>query len=129
MLGVMAGQHTPSPIRLRRSGKGIRGLRVGVPKNYYFDRLQREVRHQVLAAHTTLEKMGAKIQEVKLEGIQETADVSADIVFPEAMTFHWKWLSKRPGDYGEDLRTRMQGRMAQTAVTYLRALQKRHIPR
>jgi aspartyl-tRNA(Asn)/glutamyl-tRNA(Gln) amidotransferase subunit A len=125
MLGVMAGQHTPGPIRLRRSGKGIRGLRVGVPKNYYFDRLQREVRQRVLAAHTTLEKMGAKIQEVKLEGMQETANLVADILFPEATAFHWKWLSKRPQDYGEDLRTRMQGRMAQTAVTYLQALQRR----
>ena len=125
MLGVMAGAGARSPIGLRRSGKGIRNLRVGVPKNYYFDRLQREVRHRVLAAHAALEKMGAKIQEVKLEGIQETANLVADIIFPEALAFHWKWINKRPGDYGEDLRTRMQDRMAQTAVTYLRALRKR----
>jgi aspartyl-tRNA(Asn)/glutamyl-tRNA(Gln) amidotransferase subunit A len=69
--------------------------------------------------------MGAKIREVKLEGIQETPNLVADILFPEATAFHWKWLSKRPQDYGEDLRTRMQGRMSQTAVTYLQALQKR----
>ena len=125
MLGVLAGQDGHGPRGLRRSGKGIRGLRVGVPKNYFFDRLQREVRHRVLAAHTALEKMGAKIQEIKLEGIQETVDLAADIVFPEALAFHWKWINERPQDYGEDLRTRMQGRMAQTAVTYLRALQKR----
>ena len=120
MLGVMAGQHAPG-----RSGKGVRNLRVGVPKNYFFDRLQREVRHRVVAAHAALESMGAKIQQIKLEGIQETVDLAADIIFPEALAFHWKWINERPGDYGEDLRTRMQGRMAQTAVTYLRALQKR----
>lgn len=125
VLGVIAGQDGPGQSGLRRSGKGIRGLRVGVPKNYFFDRLQREVRHRVLAAHTALEKMGAKIQEVKLEGIKETANLVADIIFPEALAFHWKWINKRPEDYGEDLRPRMQGRMAQTAVTYLRALQKR----
>ena len=125
MLGVMAGQDAAGPISLRRSGKEIRNLRVGVPKNYYFDRLQSEVRHRVLAAHAALEKMGAKIQEVKLEGIQETVNLVADIVFPEALAFHWKWINERPQDYGEDLRTRMQGRMAQTAVTYLRALQRR----
>jgi aspartyl-tRNA(Asn)/glutamyl-tRNA(Gln) amidotransferase subunit A len=125
MLGVLAGPHGPGPFRLPRNGKGIRGLRVGVPKNYFFDRLQREVRLRVLAAHTAMEEMGAKIQEVKLQGIQETANLVADILFPEATAFHWKWLSKRPQDYGEDLRTRMQGRMSQTAVTYLHALQKR----
>jgi aspartyl-tRNA(Asn)/glutamyl-tRNA(Gln) amidotransferase subunit A len=125
MLGVMAGQDAPYPISLRRSGKGIRGLRVGVPKKYFFDRVQSEVRQRVLAAHTTLEKMGAKIQEVKLEGLRETPDLAADIIFPEALALHWKWLNKRPGDYGEDLRTRMQDRMAQTAVSYLQALQKR----
>jgi aspartyl-tRNA(Asn)/glutamyl-tRNA(Gln) amidotransferase subunit A len=125
MLGVMAGQHAPGPSGLRRSGKEIRNLRIGVPKNYFFDRLQSEVRHRLLAAHTALESMGAKIQEIKLEGIQETVDLAADIVFPEALAFHWKWIKKRPGDYGEDLRTRMQNRMDQTAVTYLRALQKR----
>ncbi len=125
MLGVMAGQDAAGPISLRGSGKRIRNLRIGVPKNYFFDRLQSEVRHRLLAAHTALESMGAKIQEIKLEGIQETVDLAADIVFPEALAFHWKWIKKRPGDYGEDLRTRMQGRMAQTAVTYLQALQKR----
>jgi aspartyl-tRNA(Asn)/glutamyl-tRNA(Gln) amidotransferase subunit A len=65
------------------------------------------------------------MQEVELEGIQDTVDLAADIIFPEAMTFHWKWLSKRPGDYGEDLRTRMQSRSSQTAVTYLQAIQRR----
>ena len=132
VLGVIAGPDAPS-LRSPRPGgkatffsfpKGIRRLRVGVPKQYFFDRLQREVRDRVLAAHSTLEKMGAEIQEVKLEGIQDTVDLAADIIFPEAMTFHWKWLSKRPGDYGEDLRTRMQSR-SQTAVTYLQALQRR----
>ena len=133
MLSVIAGQDAPGPRSLRRGGKTtvpsslkrIRGLRVGVPKHYFFDRLQREVRDRVLAAHSALEKMGAEIQEVKLEGIQDTVDLAADIIFPEAMTFHWKWLSKRPGDYGEDLRTRMQSRLSQTAVTYLQALQRR----
>ena len=133
VLGAIAGLDAAGLSSSRRSGKkvfsfsvkGIRGLRVGVPQNYFFDRLQREVRQQVLAAHTTLERMGAEIQEVKLEGIQETVDLAADIIFPEALTFHWKWLRKRPGDYGEDLRTRMQSRSSQTAVTYLQALQKR----
>jgi len=125
VLAVIAGQDVARPSSLRPAEKGIRGLRVGVPKNYFFDRLQRKVRQQVLAAHATLERMGAKIQEVRLEGIQETADLVADIIFPEAMAFHWKWINKRPGDYGEDLRTRMLSRMTQTAVTYLQALQKR----
>ena len=133
VLGVITGQDAPSLRSPRPGGKAtffpspkrIRRLRVGVPKHYFFDRLQREVRYRVLTAHSTLEKMGAEIQEVKLEGIQDTVDLAADIIFPEAMTFHWKWLSKRPGDYGEDLRTRMQSRSSQTAVTYLQALQRR----
>jgi aspartyl-tRNA(Asn)/glutamyl-tRNA(Gln) amidotransferase subunit A len=133
MMSVISGQDVPS-LRSPRPGrkatyfsstKRMRRLRVGVPKQYFFDRLQREVRYRVLAAHSALEKRGAEIQEVELEGIQDTVDLAADIIFPEAMTFHWKWLSKRPGDYGEDLRTRMQSRSSQTAVTYLQALQRR----
>jgi aspartyl-tRNA(Asn)/glutamyl-tRNA(Gln) amidotransferase subunit A len=133
VLGVIAGQEAPSLRSPRPGGKAnffsspkrMRRLRVGVPKQYFFDRLQREVRYRVLAAHSALEKMGAEVQEVKLEGIQDTVDLAADIIFPEAMTFHWKWLSKRPGDYGEDLRTRMQSRLSQTAIAYLQALQRR----
>jgi aspartyl-tRNA(Asn)/glutamyl-tRNA(Gln) amidotransferase subunit A len=133
VLGVIAGPDGAGLSSLGQSrgkkfplsAKGIRGLRVGVPQNYFFDRLQREVRQQVLAAHTALGRMGAEIQEVKLERIQETVDLAADIIFPEALTFHWEWLKNRPGDYGEDLRTRMQSRTTQAAVTYLQALEKR----
>ena len=87
MLGAIAGQQFSRSNPSAPKREGNRGLRVGVPKNYYFDRLQREVRHRVLAAHTALEKMGAKIQEVKLEGMQETANLVADIIFPEARLF------------------------------------------
>ena len=96
VLGVIAGKDASSLRGLRRGGKPtflsspekIRRLRVGVPKQYFFDRLQREVRDRVLAAHSALEKMGAEVQEIKLEGIQDTVDLAADIIFPEAMTFH-----------------------------------------
>ena len=132
VLGVIAGQRVPGPSNRRRgdmifplSPEGIRGLRVGVPRQYFFDRLQSEVRHWVLAAHTTLEKMGADIQEVNLKEMQGTQDLAADITYPEALTFHWEWLRKRAADYGEDVRTRLQSRSSETAVAYLQALQKR----
>jgi aspartyl-tRNA(Asn)/glutamyl-tRNA(Gln) amidotransferase subunit A len=133
MLGVISGQGVSGPRNRRRSGKitpslspeGIRGLRVGVPRQYFFDRLQSEVRRQVLAAHITLEEMGAEMREVKLKGVEQSQDLASGITYPEALAFHWEWLRTRAADYGEDVRTRLQSRSSETAVAYLQALQKR----
>jgi aspartyl-tRNA(Asn)/glutamyl-tRNA(Gln) amidotransferase subunit A len=56
----------PVPDYLEAMRQGVKGLRVGLPKQYFGDGLQSEVREAVLQAVRELEAMGATVQEVEL---------------------------------------------------------------
>jgi hypothetical protein len=83
--------------------------------------MQRDVHEKILQALKVFEQLGAKIQEVDLEGVRDAGLVFAAIVVAEALVFHWDWISKRPQDYGSDLRERLEKSKDQAAVVYLQA--------
>ena len=47
-------------------GKKIKGLKIGVPKEFFTDAIEKDVNQNVRAALTELEKLGAKIIEISL---------------------------------------------------------------
>lgn len=110
-----------------RLREGLQGLRIGVPKHYFFDRLQGEVRRSVNAAIAVLEQNGAEIKEVSLRWLDESAHLASAITVAEALIYHWKWLQKRPDDYGPDLRIRLKEGMEESALTYLQAQETRRL--
>lgn len=57
---------TPAPDYLKSLGKEIRGLRVGVPREYFGHGLDPEVEAAVRGALATLEGLGAELVEVSL---------------------------------------------------------------
>ena len=132
VLGVITGVGSSEPSRrptpykafTRDLNRGIKELRVGVPRQYFFDRLQPEVRRLTLAAIGELEGLGAVVREVRLKLMSETARLAAEITVAEALAYHWEWLHQRPEDYGPDLRSRMEASRDMTAVTYIRARQR-----
>ena len=72
LLGVIAG-HDPLDSTSRkvavpeyRAG-AIKGLRIGLPREYFAEGLQPQVRESVLAAADQLQAMGASIREISLE--------------------------------------------------------------
>ncbi len=135
MLGVIAGHDERDPNSLGKTGlsytrfarKGLRGFRVGIPRQYFFDRLQKEVRDCVLIACAILSQLGAKLRQVELPGMKEAANLVSMITVGEALSYHWKWLQKRGREYGVDVRTRMQSNRAQRTVDYLQAQEKRRL--
>jgi aspartyl-tRNA(Asn)/glutamyl-tRNA(Gln) amidotransferase subunit A len=110
---------------LRDFRDGIRGLRIGLPKQHFFEGMQREVRNKVLEACGVFEKLGAKLQAVDLRGTRDTARLVAEITVAEALSFHWNWIRKRPQDYGADVRERLEKSLDQPTVVYLHAQEKR----
>jgi aspartyl-tRNA(Asn)/glutamyl-tRNA(Gln) amidotransferase subunit A len=105
--------------------KGIRSLRIGVPRQYFFDRLQPVVRKAVLAAINVFEHLGAGIAEVDLRGMEKTSRLAAEITADEALAYHEKWLERRSQDYGEDVRSRLELSRKSTATAYIQAQQDR----
>ena len=135
MLEAIAGPDPCDPDSLCRVGraftsdlkKGLKGLRVGVPKQFFYDRLQREVRRNVVAAVGVLEQNGADVREVDLKCMGETARLAGEITVAEALVYHSKWMNRRAGDYGPDLRVRLKEGMEVSALTYLQAQEMRKV--
>ncbi len=105
--------------------KSIRGLRIGVPKQYFFRRIQPDVHKAIQTALAVFEQLGAVLCEVNLKGLEETTFIAADITAGEALAYHAKWLTKNPEKYGKDLRVRLERAKDMTALTYVQAQQKR----
>jgi aspartyl-tRNA(Asn)/glutamyl-tRNA(Gln) amidotransferase subunit A len=105
--------------------KHIRGLRIGLPRQYFFCRIQSPVQKAIQTACEVFEQLGAVICELNLPGLGETASIAADITAAEALAYHIKWLDKNPDKYGKDLRIRLEQSRKMTALTYLQALQKK----
>jgi aspartyl-tRNA(Asn)/glutamyl-tRNA(Gln) amidotransferase subunit A len=105
--------------------KGAKSYRIGIPRQYFFDRLQPEVRKAVLEAISVFAQLGAEIREVELKGMEDTARLAGEITGDEALAYHEAWLKRRPQDYGDDIRSRLQQCMKATATSYIRAQQER----
>jgi aspartyl-tRNA(Asn)/glutamyl-tRNA(Gln) amidotransferase subunit A len=105
--------------------KSIRGLRIGIPKQYFFSHLQPDVRQALSAALAIFEQLRADICEVSLKGMGSTAPLAADITAGEALAYHAKWLKQKPQKYGEDVRSRLEQSMNMSALTYIQAQRKR----
>ncbi len=116
----------PSPLALRNLRGSVRGIRVGVPGQYFFDHLQSDVRSTVRAAIARLEELGCSVREVKLDRVmKETARLAAVITVAEALAYHWSWLATRGKDYDPAIRSRMVADRNMPAVEYLQAQEKR----
>jgi aspartyl-tRNA(Asn)/glutamyl-tRNA(Gln) amidotransferase subunit A len=109
----------------RAMKRGLRGLRIGIPQQFFFDRLQAGVRRNVTAAIAVLERNGAAIREVKLKHLDETARLAGDLTVSEALLYHSKWMNARSADYGADLRLRLDEGRKMSALAYLEACELR----
>ncbi len=105
--------------------RSVRGIRVGVPRQYFFAHLQRDVRTSVLAAVAQLEDLGCRIREVNLGLMHETPRLASVITVAEAAAYHRRWLATRAGDYDPAIRARMEAEKDMPAVEYLAAQERR----
>jgi aspartyl-tRNA(Asn)/glutamyl-tRNA(Gln) amidotransferase subunit A len=111
MLGAIAGYDpadfatVPVPVPDYRDGlrDGIRGLRVGVPRDYFFGLLDEELRAAVEAAIGTLRELGADVRDVE-PGLTRALTAEAwTLVVAESQEYHRDAFSTRPEDFGADL--------------------------
>ncbi|MBI2913482.1 MAG: Asp-tRNA(Asn)/Glu-tRNA(Gln) amidotransferase subunit GatA [Chloroflexi bacterium] len=135
VLGVLAGKDplddssSDEPVPdYRRGLKGnLKGLRVGVPRQYFFDNVEPEVLKAVRTAIEVLTKLGAEVAEVSLPHIAEAPAAVTAIMMPEALAYHQRWLAERPQDYGDDIRQRLELGMAFLGMHYVQAQRLREL--
>jgi aspartyl-tRNA(Asn)/glutamyl-tRNA(Gln) amidotransferase subunit A len=91
-----------------RLGAGVRGLRVGVPREWFFERCDAEVLAAVEAALAELRRLGAEVRDVPLPGIAQGVAATFAFVLAEAQEIHAAGLRDRPGDFGADVRALLE---------------------
>ncbi len=137
LLQVLAGRdpsdpstaETPVPdYRAALSGE-VRGLRLGIPKTLFFERLDAEVRAAVLAAARALGDLGAAVEEIPLPKMAHAGPAVFAIISAEAMAYHERYLKTRPAEYGADVRTRLLTGQFLLATQYLKAQRARQLIR
>jgi len=98
----------PVPDYTAGLGAGVRGMRLGVARGYFFDELKDEVRAAVEAALLTLRDLGADVQDVELAQVAEGTAGRTLVSGAEARLYHEESLRTRPQDFGADTLARLQ---------------------
>lgn len=130
---VIAGYHPADPGSedrdlpnfLPRLRDGIKGIRIGRPRNYYFDELDDEVRTALDAAAETLAALGADVVDVDIEGVHEVADSATVILLCDACDVHSDRIGKDGPEWSAQTLERMRRGLAYSGVDYARAMRHR----
>src|SRR5205823_3351345 len=128
MLQALAGHDPADPASSREPvpdyaaglGSGVRGLRVGVPREYFFHDVKPEVADAFESAMGTLRRLGAEVRDVRIPSIW-AAPAFMVIMLTEAFAYHARDQRERPELYGEVLREKLMAGALFTGDEYVQA--------
>ena len=100
----------------------LKGLRLGVPTGYLFDRLDAEVERVVAATIEALRAAGAVVSDVVIPHATDISAVYLHLVLGDAAEYHGRTLLTRPEDYTANVRLRLEMARYVLAEDYVRAL-------
>ena len=114
----------PVPDYSRSLREDIRGVRIGLPRHYFFDDdpgVNREVVARVEQAVSVLEELGAHVEEVTLPSLDYVRAANSVIMVSEAFAYHEPNLKTRPQEFGQIVRGRFRIGGLMSASDYLQA--------
>ncbi|MFH7594345.1 amidase [Streptomyces racemochromogenes] len=111
------------------SATDLTGLRIGVPRNYYFDHVHSEVEAAVRLAIAQLESLGAQLVEVEIPMTRYVQATQWGLMVPEATAYHERTLRAVPELYRDDVRTLLEAGELMPAADHLRAQRSRTLMR
>lgn len=122
-----AAARKPVPDYAAALRRRMERVRLGRPRNYFFDHVDGEVEQALGAAARELEQLGARIEDVQLPHIEDSVTPSTHLALAEATRFHQAagYFPARAQEYGEDVRKRLGMGDEVRAVDYLAALEAR----
>jgi aspartyl-tRNA(Asn)/glutamyl-tRNA(Gln) amidotransferase subunit A len=135
MLQVMAGHDPLDPssadepvpdygLALRED---VRGVRIGVPTNYFFDDVSPEVERGVREAVETLRRLGARIVEVDIPHAPYAGSAGWLIAMAEGACYHEKRLREQPELFDPLILERLEAARFYTATDYIKAQRVRSV--
>jgi aspartyl-tRNA(Asn)/glutamyl-tRNA(Gln) amidotransferase subunit A len=100
-------------------------LRFGLPRKYFCDLLDGDVRQAFDASVDALRSAGATVHDVEIPNARFTATIYVHIVFGDAAPYHAAALEKMPERYTTPVRLRLEMARYVLAEDYTRALEGR----
>ena len=100
-------------------------LTFGVPRQYFFDRLEPGARQCVDRAIARVMNAGYTVRDTAISGAEYTADVYLHICLPEASCYHAAMLSEHADRYSPGVRLRLEMGRYILAEDYVRAMRLR----
>jgi aspartyl-tRNA(Asn)/glutamyl-tRNA(Gln) amidotransferase subunit A len=104
---------------------GIRGLRLGIPRQYFFDHVDPEIRAAVDKAIRELESLGALTVAVDIPNLENCAAMEAHITLVEATSYHEPYLKRQPDDYSPEVRTNLEAGRYLLGTDYVKSQRAR----
>ncbi|WP_404952774.1 amidase [Streptomyces sp. 147326] len=137
VLSALAGHDPRDPASLATpavdyrpaGGASLAGLRIGVPRTYYFDHVDPEVEAAVRRAINDLQALGARLVDVEIPMTRYVRATQWGLMVPEATAYHEDTLRTVPELYQADVRVLLEAGALMPAVDYLRAQRSRTLMR
>jgi aspartyl-tRNA(Asn)/glutamyl-tRNA(Gln) amidotransferase subunit A len=135
VLQVIAGQDAkdstssaePVPDYAVALSNDVSGLRIGVPRSYFFDDAHPEVESAVRRALDLLAGEGARLVEVDLAHAKYAGSAGWIVAMTEATCFHEKRLREQPELFDPLVRERLETAKFYAATDYVKSLRVRSI--
>lgn len=135
LLDVLAGYDPGDPLSVDvpaeayrdALGQGVDGLRIGVPRSFFFEDVDDDIVRLVEAAAEVFGSAGASVEDVDLPGAADAVEAATTMIRAEALAIHRRRLAEDPGSFGEDVRRRLLLGEAVTGVEYAEARQRARV--
>ena len=133
VLSVIAGHDPLDPTSAREPVPGyesamdgdLRGTRIGIPTNYFFDGADEPVVAALEAALAVLEERGATVSRLELPAMDAITAYGGIVSRAEAAPIHAEWMRTQPKAYAQHISGRMYPGYAIPAAYYIEALSRR----
>ena len=138
MLQVIAG-HDPKdpttgtatvPDYSKSLVEDIKGLRIGVPRHFFFaddPLISRETLSTVEPALKALEDLGAHVEEVTVPSLRYVGLANRVIMYSEAFAYHARNLRSRPQEFGNHVRAHFRLGGLLSSEDYVQAQRVRNV--
>jgi aspartyl-tRNA(Asn)/glutamyl-tRNA(Gln) amidotransferase subunit A len=115
------------PVKVPPAPVPIRGLRVAVPRPYFCDVLDDEVRAAFEGALERLRQAGVHVDDIEIHHAADIAAIYVHLVLADAAAYHARTLETMPDRYTPPVRLRLEMGRYVLAEDYVRALAGRAV--
>jgi aspartyl-tRNA(Asn)/glutamyl-tRNA(Gln) amidotransferase subunit A len=112
------------PLQVDSSLDNLTEVRVGIPRDFFFDGLDRDIQGAVCQAISDIEGLGASIEQVSLPNVEEAMEAHGIIMYSDAAAYYEERLKDDTSVFSKEVLARLRRGQAYKATEYAWA---RHI--